>query len=420
MKRFYDCAGMTVVDIFEMLIKEQLSPETTITAIHCEQRKKYHHEQIMREEKDTQVVENNINERSLRNPPIEVVFDIVKKYHNKIPIAIASSGWKDHIVAGLTKFNVIQYFDAIVTIDDEDVKRGKPHPDMYIIAAQRLGVDVNDCIGFEDADLGMQSIENATYMYACDVRLFHDYPRNVEKRMVMELQNKRNEDEQKIEPGRVGNDTEELIVTKELKKTEDQKETVDQSFKRDAIFDNNQEVISPLSSGSFDKAPSLSNDRTNPRLANGSSLENGYVSNAPSDDNDNFETAKELAMKAMEKDKEDFFTEDLPLSQKEILQAILLAEDAAISGRSEFNTKDQIHCLDKVHMQSFDEELEEEFFEANQKKSGVNANGANIGIKLRAMKFINGLAHPKRGNIGGLGATAGSPTSQSSQHSDFV
>ncbi len=187
--RFYAYAGMSVVQIFDILIKEQLPPSTTITALYCEERKKYHHEQIMKEEEVNSSIGHDDEQQSKpkkRNPPIEVVFQIVKKYHNQIPIGIASSGWKDHIVKGLEKYDLLQYFDTIVTVEDEDVKNGKPHPDMYVVAAQRLGVHVQNCIGFEDADLGMEAIEKAGYLYACDVRLFHNYPRNIERRMLME------------------------------------------------------------------------------------------------------------------------------------------------------------------------------------------------------------------------------------------
>jgi HAD superfamily hydrolase (TIGR01509 family) len=191
LSRFYEYAGMSVPNIFDILIKEQLPSTTTITALHCEQRKKFHHAQIMKEEEGN----DNESKTNQRNPPIEIVFDIVRKYHNVIPIGIASSGWRDHIIKELTKHNLLQYFDTIVTVDDDDVEKGKPHPDMYIVAARKLGVDVEHCIGFEDADLGMQAISNAGYMYACDVRLFREYPRNVEAREEEEKQS--NDDNEK-------------------------------------------------------------------------------------------------------------------------------------------------------------------------------------------------------------------------------
>lgn len=46
-------------------------------------------------------------------------------------------------------------FDTLVVGDD--VARGKPHPDPYILAAERLGVDPHDCLAVEDSPTGVAS-----------------------------------------------------------------------------------------------------------------------------------------------------------------------------------------------------------------------------------------------------------------------
>ena len=48
---------------------------------------------------------------------------------------------------------------ALVTGDD--VKRGKPHPDPYLLGAERLGFDPADCVVFEDAIMGAEAAEAA-------------------------------------------------------------------------------------------------------------------------------------------------------------------------------------------------------------------------------------------------------------------
>lgn len=50
-------------------------------------------------------------------------------------------------------------FDVIVAGDD--VLRGKPHPEPYLLAAQRLGMRPEDCIAFEDSISGITSAEAA-------------------------------------------------------------------------------------------------------------------------------------------------------------------------------------------------------------------------------------------------------------------
>lgn len=48
-----------------------------------------------------------------------------------------------------------------VMITSEDVSNGKPHPDCYLLAARRLGVDAADCLIFEDAPIGIRAAEAA-------------------------------------------------------------------------------------------------------------------------------------------------------------------------------------------------------------------------------------------------------------------
>lgn len=52
-----------------------------------------------------------------------------------------------------------RYFDTIV--DAQQVTRGKPHPEGYLMAASRLGVDPDECLVFEDAPVGVEAAEAA-------------------------------------------------------------------------------------------------------------------------------------------------------------------------------------------------------------------------------------------------------------------
>jgi len=46
-------------------------------------------------------------------------------------------------------------------ITAEDVSQGKPAPDCFLLAAKRLGVDIRDCLVFEDAPAGIAAAEAA-------------------------------------------------------------------------------------------------------------------------------------------------------------------------------------------------------------------------------------------------------------------
>eukprot|EP00746_Dinoflagellata_sp_MGD_P000290 gnl/MRDRNA2_/MRDRNA2_100512_c0_seq1.p1 gnl/MRDRNA2_/MRDRNA2_100512_c0~~gnl/MRDRNA2_/MRDRNA2_100512_c0_seq1.p1 ORF type:complete len:220 (+),score=52.12 gnl/MRDRNA2_/MRDRNA2_100512_c0_seq1:75-734(+) len=105
---------------------------------------------------------------------IRCVTDIVKAYYGKIPLAVASSGDKEHVVADLQSNDLLKYFDTVVTV--EDVKEGKPAPDLFLEAARRLDVAPQKCAGYEDADLGIESLQRAGFPVIVDVRKLQGYP----------------------------------------------------------------------------------------------------------------------------------------------------------------------------------------------------------------------------------------------------
>lgn len=74
-------------------------------------------------------------------------------------LAVASSGAQKYIELVLNKFEINGYFDAVVTGDD--VKVGKPHPEAYLIAAEKLRVGAQECLVLEDATKGIQSAKAA-------------------------------------------------------------------------------------------------------------------------------------------------------------------------------------------------------------------------------------------------------------------
>ena len=58
----------------------------------------------------------------------------------------------------------------------EDVVKGKPEPDLWLEACKRINIDPKTIIGFEDADLGIESLGRAGAVKAVDVRKFTGYP----------------------------------------------------------------------------------------------------------------------------------------------------------------------------------------------------------------------------------------------------
>jgi beta-phosphoglucomutase-like phosphatase (HAD superfamily) len=72
--------------------------------------------------------------------------------HRKVPCAVASSSTSSEIEDRLTRNGVRHYFGAAA--GGNEVRRGKPDPAVYLLAASRLGVTPSQCIAFEDSEHG--------------------------------------------------------------------------------------------------------------------------------------------------------------------------------------------------------------------------------------------------------------------------
>ena len=62
----------------------------------------------------------------------------------------------------LGQAGLLSHFRALATRDD--VERGKPHPDLYLEAARRLGVAPGRCLAFEDSNNGLTAAHAAGMM----------------------------------------------------------------------------------------------------------------------------------------------------------------------------------------------------------------------------------------------------------------
>ena len=85
-------------------------------------------------------------------PKIDCVVKIALQYYKKIPMAVASSGFRSHVMQSLESNGIAHLFDAIVTA--EDITRPKPHPEIFLLAAKKINCDPSKCRGFEDGEAG--------------------------------------------------------------------------------------------------------------------------------------------------------------------------------------------------------------------------------------------------------------------------
>lgn len=96
-----------------------------------------------------------------------------------IPMAIASSNHYDLIEAVLKRHDIFSLFDQIRTCDE--VKAGKPSPDIYELVACKLGISPELCLVFEDIVAGILA-GKAAGMKTCAVRDGYSAYQDKEKR----------------------------------------------------------------------------------------------------------------------------------------------------------------------------------------------------------------------------------------------
>jgi HAD superfamily hydrolase (TIGR01509 family) len=86
---------------------------------------------------------------------IPEVLEHIEAQYGRIPFAVVSGGRRDSVIRSLTTVNLLDRFQTIVGA--EDYTNSKPAPDCFLLAARRLNVAAQDCLVFEDTDLGIQA-----------------------------------------------------------------------------------------------------------------------------------------------------------------------------------------------------------------------------------------------------------------------
>ncbi|WP_117879456.1 beta-phosphoglucomutase [Aureibaculum luteum] len=112
---------------------------------------------------DTWMIEKNVDylkyidkmDASEILPDVGRVLDFLKK--RKIPIALGSASKNAQPI--LEKVGLLSYFDTIV--DGNNVTKAKPDPEVFLLAAEQLGVKADNCIVFEDAVAGIEAANKA-------------------------------------------------------------------------------------------------------------------------------------------------------------------------------------------------------------------------------------------------------------------
>jgi HAD superfamily hydrolase (TIGR01509 family) len=99
---------------------------------------------------------------------VPAVAEIARANYDKVPMAVASNGQRFVVESIIEAIKLRSLFNTIVTLDD--VSAGKPAPDLFLLAAKRMGVTPEECIVYEDSDSGLEAAERAGMRWI-DVRI---------------------------------------------------------------------------------------------------------------------------------------------------------------------------------------------------------------------------------------------------------
>jgi HAD superfamily hydrolase (TIGR01509 family) len=83
------------------------------------------------------------------------VLEVIETEHGRVPFAVVSGSTLDSVTRSLTTLKLMDRFNAFVCAGD--YKKGKPDPEAFLLAAEKLGVGPRDCLVFEDTDMGIQA-----------------------------------------------------------------------------------------------------------------------------------------------------------------------------------------------------------------------------------------------------------------------
>ncbi|MGW2292773.1 HAD family hydrolase [Streptomyces phaeochromogenes] len=90
--------------------------------------------------------------------PVAGAVEVLEKLAaDGVPYCVASSGSHERIRVGHRKTGLDRWFDDGRIFSSQDVGRGKPAPDLFLHAAERMGVPPGKCVVVEDSPLGVRA-----------------------------------------------------------------------------------------------------------------------------------------------------------------------------------------------------------------------------------------------------------------------
>lgn len=91
--------------------------------------------------------------------PIAITVKLAESHKGIKPMSIGTGSKRQHALEMLKHTGIDHLFDTVVSACDVD--KGKPHPETFLKAASAMGLAPNDCVVFEDTQIGLQAAHAA-------------------------------------------------------------------------------------------------------------------------------------------------------------------------------------------------------------------------------------------------------------------
>jgi len=138
-ERFYELGGVPIVEIIELLGREQ-GIEMPIPQV-AKRKEELYFEHL---------------------PKLQCVREVqehIEVQHGRIPFAIVSGSTRDSVEASLRTIGLLERFEVLVCAGD--YVKSKPDPEPFLMAAEQLGVPPEACLVFEDTQIGIDAAKKA-------------------------------------------------------------------------------------------------------------------------------------------------------------------------------------------------------------------------------------------------------------------
>ena len=134
-----------------------------------------HHFNLSNNPEDLVQVKRNIFKDLFKNDPnlqlLDGVLNLIKEYHeNGLTLVLASSASMGTINSVFTRFDLDKYF--IAKLSGADLKESKPHPEIFLKAAEISGYDKKHCLVIEDSTNGIKAA-NAADIFCVGYKSIH-------------------------------------------------------------------------------------------------------------------------------------------------------------------------------------------------------------------------------------------------------